>query len=409
MRKPSRPVTLVSVALTTLALGACQATGSAEDAAPGLTEDTITLGNLVDETGPFAATDGDMVTGLELYWDDKNAAGGVCGRTVEVRNYDHKYDPQTAVSVYPQVQEETFAIQAATSSPVLQALAPRVTDDGIPTVQLGWSPSVASHEAIFVAGTHYDVEMIDVVDYLVEQGVVAEGDSIGYVYLAGDYGSPGVEGAEYAAEQHGLTIVRQEVDASMTDLTAQVQSMRRSEVKAVLLSASPPQLASLVTVSDATGLDVPIYAASPSFHENLLTTGARDGLLDRVYLSSPLAPYFDDSPGIEHLHELYDASDAEGDPSLWLVLGYAGGELMYQALENACADGELSREGLQDALADFEEFDTGGAMVTLTNSGAGKSPSAAVNILKPNADAPGGLELVEREFVGPTVQGYLDQ
>jgi len=92
-----RRVLVWATAATALAAGAAcstkddeAATGSASDAesgalatGPGVTDDTITLGVLTDQSGPFAGASRGIAQGRQLFWDARNADGGVCDRTVE--------------------------------------------------------------------------------------------------------------------------------------------------------------------------------------------------------------------------------------------------------------------------------------------------------------------------------------
>ena len=76
---------------------------------PGVTKDSITLGVLTDQTGPFAAASAGIAQGRQLYWIAKNAQGGVCDRTVKFSIQDHAYNAQNATSLYAQQQPNVLA------------------------------------------------------------------------------------------------------------------------------------------------------------------------------------------------------------------------------------------------------------------------------------------------------------
>jgi ABC-type branched-subunit amino acid transport system substrate-binding protein len=87
---------LAAVAVTVALVGACSSSsktsvtgGSATTASAGpkqvktdtgVTDKEITLGVITDETGVFAALGKNAVQGTQLFWDQQNAAGVVCGR-----------------------------------------------------------------------------------------------------------------------------------------------------------------------------------------------------------------------------------------------------------------------------------------------------------------------------------------
>ena len=80
---------------------------------PGVTDTRSRLGLLTDLTGVFAALGKPIVQGTQLFWEQQNAAGGVCDRTVELDVKDHGYDPQKAVVQYRELSRRGRAAAAA--------------------------------------------------------------------------------------------------------------------------------------------------------------------------------------------------------------------------------------------------------------------------------------------------------
>jgi len=58
----------------------------------GVTADTITVGQLSDLSGPFAAVGKSITQAQQLYYDQISAAGGVCGRKINVVTKDTGYN-----------------------------------------------------------------------------------------------------------------------------------------------------------------------------------------------------------------------------------------------------------------------------------------------------------------------------
>src|SRR5664279_5271843 len=83
-----RPPAAAAAAGVVLRLGA--AAGSVKTGR-GVTADTITIAELTDLTGIFAALGKNITQANQMYWDQKNAAGGVCGRKVNLIVKDHGY------------------------------------------------------------------------------------------------------------------------------------------------------------------------------------------------------------------------------------------------------------------------------------------------------------------------------
>ncbi len=402
-------------ALSITTLGACSTkteagAGSSGGMAtgPGVDDSTISLGILTDITGPFAAIDKQQNLGVQLYWDAKNAAGGVCeGRKVKLVTRDHSYDPQKAVSLYSDMSEQVLALQITVGSPTTLAVLPKLKQDGMLAVSMGWSPTLLDSESIIIPGTTYDVEMVNAVDYLIDQKKLAKGDKIGYIYLKGDYGEPGLKGATFAAEAHGMTVVGQQIDPSVSDLSGQVKQMREAGVKALFLSAAGRQVSSAVAVADVEGLHVPIVVASPGFSPESLSTAAGKAMEERMLVVSSVAPFSGAGAGPAKVRELYKkAGTSSIAPSLWTTLGYGAASVMDQAITQACANKDLTRTGLFKAFRQKGNYDTEQTTVPLDFSRPSRSPSSRTFVLKPAKDAEGGLKLVESGYTGADTKKF---
>jgi len=286
----NRRLLAAAVALP-LALAACsKAQTAGQDAGgvktgPGVTAGTIKLGSLVDLTAVFAPLGKSLVQGTQLYWKQQNAAGGVCGRKVEVVVKDHGYDPQRAAALYRGMSGDILALQTVLGSPVIAALRPTIDQDKILTGFAGWSSAVLSDPHIQLVGTTYDLEMINGLDFLMREKGIKSGDKIGHVYFVGDFGESALKGSEHVAEQKGLTIVKQQIKPTDTDLSGQIAAFRNAGVQAILVSAGPTQTASAAGVARSVGLDVPILANGPGFTPQLLSTPA-----GRSRRNTPTAP-----------------------------------------------------------------------------------------------------------------------
>ena len=210
---------LVAVVLA-LAVAACgkggaeeEPTGSGEQAVktgPGATADTITLGYLPDLSGVFAPNGKAMMEGANLYWDAKNKAGGICGRQIKVTVQDTGYDPQKAVAAYQQISGDVIGLGLVLGSSIVSALLPNVQQENMFLNFAGWTSDILPNENVAIAGTTYDIEAINAVDFLMKEKGLAAGDTVGHLYFEGDYGENALKGSKFAAEKHGLEARRAE-------------------------------------------------------------------------------------------------------------------------------------------------------------------------------------------------------
>ncbi|MEU8354223.1 ABC transporter substrate-binding protein, partial [Streptomyces sp. NPDC048845] len=235
--RASRAVAAAAVAAA-LALTGAGCSTKAEDAGgggkagadgvktgPGVTGKTVKLAALTDLSGPYATLGKSIVQAQQLWADEFNEAGGVCGRKVEIVVKDHGYDVQKAQAAYTEVSPDVIAMPQVIGSPVVASLQDAVERDKILTFPQAWAASLLGREAVQIVGTTYDIDMISAVDFLTREQGLKKGDKIGHVFFEGDYGENALEGSRYAAKGAGLTVVDQKIKASDTDLSAQVTAL----------------------------------------------------------------------------------------------------------------------------------------------------------------------------------------
>ncbi|MGY1813988.1 ABC transporter substrate-binding protein [Blastococcus sp. SYSU D00820] len=410
MRRPLAISTALALALVATGCGKAEEQsgggGGGGAAGPGVTDDTITLGALVDLTAVFAANSRSILEGSNLYWDQVNADGGVCGRQVELRVEDHQYDPQTAVSLYREMAPEVLGIAHLLGSSVITALQPSIEEDGMVTGMAAWTSDVLPNPYFQITGATYDIETINAIDWLTQEQGLAEGDSIGIVHFEGDYGENSLAGAEYAAEELGLEVVAQQVTPADTDLSSQVGAFQSAGVSAIIVAGASPQTASVASVAASVGLDVPIVGNSPSFTPQLLGTPAGPALEANFYTSSSLAPPSLGEGRVTEFLEAYQAEYPDQQPiQNGSMFGYATAGILHEALEGACDD--LSREGLLASLRSIENYDPEGTVAgTLDYTDESVPPSRTTYISKADSAAPGGLTVVGEPVTSELAESY---
>ena len=266
-------VTLVSVAMVLAASGcstkASDSASSTQDGVKvgrGIDGTTIHARALTDLTGVFAALGKDITNAQALYWKNQNAATRSAASTPWSETVkDHGYDTQQGIQLYSSIHNDVLAIEQTIGSPINTGLLPQFDADHMVNIPAAWAQSLTEDPQIAVVGATYEVEMINVLDYLLKEGKIKEGDKIGHIYFEGEYGEGGLAGSKYFAEQHGMQVVEQQIQSTDTDMTAQVTKLKAEGVKAIALTVAPGQTASVAGVAASQGLDVPIVGNNPVF------------------------------------------------------------------------------------------------------------------------------------------------
>lgn len=394
----SRTLHTLTISALVVGLAACSAKTSGSDTeTPGVTENTIRVGVLTDLSavyGPLAKT---LVQGNELYFNQLNESGGVCGRDVELVVRDHEHNVQKAVTQFNELEPEVLGFVQMLGSPMVAALAPRIADTEAVTIPTTLSTDWLGLDGMVVTGTSYPVEVVNGLSYLLERGDISAGDTIGHVYFDGDYGTNALTGSEYFAERHDMTVAAIQVEPTTTELTAQVEELRRNDVSVIVVSAGPRQTASVAGLTGAAGLKVPMLANGPGFDPALLDTPVGATLTERLHVLTPQEPFGGGSPESKEIATAYAAAYPDGAPTAWVNYGYAMASLMGMAIEQACTDGELDRDGVMSALRSIDDAALG-VMPPQDLTDDSTMPSTLTYISKVDKGVAGGLALVEADY-----------
>lgn len=372
----------------------------------GVTDTTITLGILTDLTGPFAALSTAIVQGNQLVYDKANANGGICGRQIELIIKDHGYDTQRAVQLYAEVAPDVLGMTQLIGSPMTTALSPTLIDDQMVTAPASWASTLLANPYILMAGTTYDLEMINAVQYLVDEGLVAKGDTIGALYVEGEYGANGFLGVQYAADALGLNVVQATLKATDTDATSVISQFAQAGVKAVALTTTPTQTASAVGVAAQALPGVKFVGNNPTFSPGLLETPSAAALEANFLLAASALPFSADTPQVQELRTEFAAKYPNEPGNGGVTYGYGVATIYSQILQTACDNGDITRAGLLKALQETTNAETG-VIAPLDFSQQGTPASRQIYIAKPDAKAEGGLTVVKDLFTTDLAQKYV--
>jgi ABC-type branched-subunit amino acid transport system substrate-binding protein len=422
-RPPRTTASAIAVAVTlaiSLALSACGRLPGVGIGAPapgatgsggvrtgvGVTDDTITLGALTDETGPYATAGRSITNAAQLYYARVNAAGGICGRRVELLVRDHGYDVDAAVAAYTEVEPQVLGFEQLLGSPMTAALLTNIESDRVLTAPASWASTLLTNPYVAVMGTTYDVETINAYDYLTRTKGLRRGDVVGHVYVGGEYGDNALLGSKDAAARQGLTVREVRIKPTDENLATQMAGLKAAKVRAVVLTTGPKQTASAVGAATVLGLGVPIIGNSPSYSSALLRTPVAAALAAHFTLLGSAAPVSTDLPEIHKVVQAYRAAYPQAAVDSSVVYGYGAAVAYAEILRAACANGDLTRDGVVSAFRAAKHIDTGGLLAPLDFSRRGASPAVQIYVSRPDASVEGGLSVVEPLFAADAASTY---
>ncbi|HEY8478792.1 MAG TPA: ABC transporter substrate-binding protein [Spirillospora sp.] len=395
IHRPFRTVAACSFA-SALALSAlaCSPKANTSTVQPGVSDTGIKLGVLIDSSGAFAAGGKATLQGLQLAWDETNKRGGVCGKKVELVVEDHGYNTQNAVNQYNEMEPKVLAFQMLLGSPMVSALRPSIEKDEVLTIPSSFATGLLTSPHIVLTGTTYKQEMSNALHWLADKGEVRRGDTVGHIYLQGEFGEDALAGTRSAAEELGLKVEAQQVDPSSKDLTAEVSALRSRDVEHIMLSTSPTQTASAVSVAAGSGYDAKFVGSTFTFVPSLLSGNARKPLTDNFRLTTALAPLSSDEPGPARVGAAFQRRWPGQQPNPPVVHGAGAAAVMEQILTTACEKGPLTRQNVFDTYKSLSEVRTDGLLPPLDYTRPGAPPTRESSMLRPDTKVLGNLEPV---------------
>ncbi len=418
VRRATRRVTAVAAALAAaLALASCstKAADSGGGGGPGelktdvgVTADTITLGVLSDTSGPFRNLGTGLIQGNQLWADELNSRGGVCGRKVALNVADSGYKADIATTQYRSQQPEILGYLQLLGSPINAALRNNLETDQVTSIALSWSSFILDNPYQIIPGTTYDLEMINGLAQLQKQGLIKDGDTLGHIYIGGEYGENGLRGAQYYADQHNMKLQPAKIASTDSDMAGIVTGFRGAGVKAILLTTTPAQTASALNANSALGLNVPVLGNNPTFDPATNLAGPAAGSVGKLLVAASSVPYSSQVPRAQEVRKAFEAKYPQAAKNSGVPYGYAGGLIWQQILEKACQNGDMTRTGVHDAFLSSTEITTDDLVASKLNfSQAGSPPSRSVYIAQADAAEPGGLKQVTDPFTSPEAESYV--
>jgi ABC-type branched-subunit amino acid transport system substrate-binding protein len=414
IRNP-RAATWLAVAFLVLATAACGSKGENNGSSgssgglktgPGVTDKTITLGVLTDLSATFAPLAKPLTKANQMYWKERNAAGGVCGRQVELIVKDHGYDPQKAVVQYRDLGPKVAGLQQLLGSPITAALLPTLKHDSMVSLLSAWPSSLLGNDFVIEIGASYDVELINGLDYLKDKGAIKSGDKIGHVYYEGEYGENGLKGSKWYASKNGMTVVEQKIQPTDEDMSGQVAALKRAGVKAIAMTTGPKQLASLAGIAASQGLNVPILGNNPTFDPAVMASPAAPALRKNTFVVGSVSPWALDQPEVQKVGKAYVSQYGPKDAKASVQFGYVQGLVMNKILQRACDNKDLTREGIVKAARQLTSVDTGGLVSgPVDYTKVGEPSTRTVYIARP-AKVTGGLKPIGGVLESDNAKNY---
>lgn len=338
------------------------ATGNAQ--APGVTNDTILLGQSAAFGGPAAALGKSMRDGAMVYFDRVNAEGGIYGRKIKLISLDDGYEPDRAIANTRKLinQDNVFALFGYVGTPTSYAVKPIITEAKIPffgpfTGAEGLRNPVNRY--IFNIRASYFDETEKLVDWMVSDRKT----NIAVFYQDDAYGKAGLEGVRRAMEKRRLKISSTgTVQRNTIDVAGAVKSIAPARPQGIIMISAYKSCAAFIkefnkTRQRPTYMNVS-FVGSKALANELGPEG--HGVIISQVVPFPLYPW---GAALEMRNMLTERSPGT-KPTFNDVEGFLAAKGIVEGLRRAGRD--LTREKFISALETMRNVDLGAFPITFT-------------------------------------------
>jgi branched-chain amino acid transport system substrate-binding protein len=209
----------------------------------GVTDDTITLGHILDYTGPTAETTLQYSKAMEAYFRDLNERGGVNGRKIKFLKEDDRYSIPGAIAAFKKLvfKDKVFVCLSVGGTGQTLALSKEIEKNRIPCIVISKSPTMTKplKKYIFTGGPSHDDITAILIDYIV-QDLGAKSPKVAIAYPDVSYGKEVLNGLTKRLEHYGLKPVTTEVlPIGAVDSSSQALSAKKKMAEYVIVVGTP--------------------------------------------------------------------------------------------------------------------------------------------------------------------------
>jgi branched-chain amino acid transport system substrate-binding protein len=192
-----------------------QATTAAEGTTPATSGEGITIGTISPNTGSLAAYGAAVTTGVELAFEQINAAGGVNGQQVTIINADDQFDPTECLNAFNSlVSQGVNLIIGSVTSGCTSAITDAANEEGVVLLTpSATADSITTKDDYVFRACYADSFQGAIAAYYAKQAGYTD---VGVVYCAADTYSKGLyDSFKTACEKYGVTVKETQSTASL--------------------------------------------------------------------------------------------------------------------------------------------------------------------------------------------------
>lgn len=376
---------------------------------PGFDGKTIKLGVITPLSGLAAVVGKPLTNGNQVYWQSKNAKGGVGGKyQVELSQEDSKYQVEAALQGYDKIKGEVVAFQQILGTQIVKSILPRLKAEkgfGAPaTLDSLW----VREKNLAPIAAPYQVEAANIMDWYLRNG--GQGKKVCSMAQDDEYGAAGLEGLNFASKQDKFKVAKTVRFATTSDVSAQVGELADAKCDAVLLVSLPNDTASIVTKMIGRNFTPTVLGLGPTWLTGLENDPNNGSFLAEHFNWVGEGPAWGDQsvPGMAKMLADVQQFSPDQKPDQYFAFGYAQAWAMDQILEQAVKNGDLSKAGIAKAATQVGTLKFDGLVgdYKYGKSAKDRNPPRASTVAKIAAGQPVGLQIIETNITSDAAKKF---
>jgi ABC-type branched-subunit amino acid transport system substrate-binding protein len=349
--------------------------------APGVTANTITVGNVSDVGGPVPGLFAGGPIGVEAYFNYINSQGGICGRQLKLNPQDDSLQCSNNEAAYADSVKSVFAYVGSWSLDDFCGANIMKSNPGVPMVQTYLSPDMQNLPNAFGEAPYS--QLVNTGPFLYfKQKYPQDITNVGTLV--------GNQASAVAAWQHAKTAItsigykvtyEDDFPPAQSNFTEDVIRMKAQNIKMViLLSVNAPDAAIFASEAAQQGFHPDVWLCPVCYFGGYVSESGGAASVNGQYAYVAFAQFLG-SPSVPEAatfaHWL-SVTNPNFVPDEFAAYSWANAALFVHTLEQVGPD--LTQAKVLAALKGTTTF-TDNGMVTAANVGA-RSPSNCYNILQ---------------------------
>lgn len=333
-------------------------------AEPGVTQDTITFGQIAAVSGPAGSLGTEMRRGVLAAFEEANVKGGVKGRKLALVTEDDGYEPKNTLPIATKMADEgkVFALVGSVGTPTTLAIMPLLEEKnlllvgpvtGAEALRAPYTPHIVNVRA------SYNEETELMVDHLVKD---INAKKIAVFYQNDGFGKAGLTGVNKALAKRNLAAASEGTfERNTIAVKDGLSAVMKAEPDAIVIIAPYAPSAVFTKMARKEGYKGPLLNVSFVGTSALSTALAAGG--EDVYITQIVPDPTDiANPLVAHYQAALKKSEASAKFGHGSLEGYLVGRFVVAALEKTV--GELTQEKFRQAITSAGAFDIDGFPLT---------------------------------------------